>query len=144
MTDSANNRKISEEQAFPKPRPRKRRSRNPRDYALAQLRGYWEPEAVAEYEKDAATVLAKALNGLQAGLGERFAEEEILSAWSDVVGEFVASHSRPTKLDRRVLYVQVLQSAIHYTLERSKADLLQKMQARFGASAVRQLRFLIG
>lgn len=129
---------------FPKPRARRRRGRSTKDYALAQLRGYWEPEEVEDFEKDAATVLAKALNGLQAGLADRVAEEEVLSAWNDLVGSFVAEHSQPIRLDRKTLYVQVLQSAIHYTLERQKADLLQKLQTRFGARTIRQLRFRVG
>jgi predicted nucleic acid-binding Zn ribbon protein len=111
---------------------------------LAQLRGYWEPEEVDGFEKEAADILSKALNGLQAGLAERVAEEEVLAAWHDVVGDFVAQHSQPTKLDRRTLYVQVLQPAIHYTLERQKADILNRMQARFGKQTIRQLRFRIG
>ena len=129
---------------FPKPRSRRRRGLSTKDYALAQLRGYWEPQEVEGYEKDVGTVLSKALNGLQAGLADRVAEEEVLSAWNDLVGPFVAEHSQPIRLDRKTLYVQVLQPAIHYTLERQKADLLQKMQTRFGARTIRQLRFRIG
>ena len=129
---------------FPKPRARRRRGRSTKDYALAQLRGYWEPQEVEGYEKDVGAVLAKALNGLKAGLADRVAEEEVLSAWNDLVGAFVAEHSQPIRLDRKILYVQVLQSAIHYTLERQKADLLQKLQTRFGARTVRQLRFRVG
>lgn len=129
---------------YRKPRSRRRRSRNPKDYALAQLRGYWEPEEVDGYSKDAAGVVAKALNGLQAGLGKRFAEEEMLQAWSGIVGEFIAEHARPVRIDRKILYIQVLQPAIHYSLERSKADILGKMQARFGRSAIRDLRFRVG
>lgn len=96
------------------------------------------------YEKDVGAVLSKALNGLQAGLADRVAEEEVLSAWNELVGAFVAEHSKPIRLDRRTLYVQVLQPAIHYTLERQKANLLQKLQTRFGARTIRQLRFRVG
>ena len=108
------------------------------------MRGYWEPEEVDGYEKDVGTVLSKALNSLQAGLADRVAEEEVLSAWNELVGPFVAEHSKPIRLDRKTLYVQVLQSAIHYTLERQKADLLKKLQTRFGARTVRDLRFRVG
>jgi len=108
------------------------------------MRGYWEPEDVDQYGTDAAQVVAKALEGLQAGLGKQFAEEEMLGAWSGIVGDFVAEHARPIRIERRVLYVQVLQPAIHYTLERGKADILAKMQARFGEKAIRQVRFRVG
>ena len=129
---------------YRKPRQRKRKGRSNKDYALAQLRGYWEPEEVDQYGTDAAQVVAKALEGLQAGLGKQFAEEEMLAAWSGIVGDFVAEHARPIRINRRVLYVQVLQPAIHYTLERGKADILAKMQARFGAASIRQVRFRVG
>jgi hypothetical protein len=137
VADSANT-------PYRKPRQRRRPARKPKDYALAQLRGYWEPEEVEGYSKNAAGVVSDALNGLQAGLGKRFAEEEMLHAWSEIVGEFIAQHSRPIRIERKVLYIQVLQSAIHYSLERSKGDILEKMQTRFGRAAIRELRFRIG
>ena len=51
------------------------------------------------------------------GLKERLQESEVLEAWSKIVGEFIAAHSAPVALREGVLYVRVLQPALHYELE---------------------------
>jgi len=76
------------------------------------------------------------------GLGERLREQEIQEAWAAIVGDFLAQHSRPTALKNGVLIVQVLQPSVHYELERVwKSEVLQKLKARFGARALREIRF---
>jgi predicted nucleic acid-binding Zn ribbon protein len=51
------------------------------------------------------------------GLRERLHETEVIDAWSKIVGEFIAMHSAPVALREGVLYVRVLQPALHYELE---------------------------
>ena len=81
----------------------------------------------------------------QFGLRERLRESEILEAWKQVVGEFIATHSAPIHLREGVLIVRVLQPALHYQFETiSKREILQKLQRRFGARTVRDLRFRVG
>lgn len=79
------------------------------------------------------------------GLSERLRENEILRAWSQVVGEFIATHSAPVSLRDGILYVRVLQPALHYELEQiSKAQILRKLKQRFGGKTIRDLRFRLG
>lgn len=79
------------------------------------------------------------------GLDQRIREEEISSAWKDIVGDFLAKHSTPAGLHERVLLVRVLQPTIHFELERVwKKKLLEKLQSRFGKGAIRNVRFRIG
>jgi len=79
------------------------------------------------------------------GLGERLREEEVLAAWSAIVGDFIATHSRPTKLQAGVLIVQVLQPTMHYELDRVwKTKILAKLKERFGSRAVKEIRFRVG
>ena len=78
------------------------------------------------------------------GLKDRFDEDQVKAAWQEIVGDFVAQNSQPVGLNRKVLIVQVLQPAVHYTLERMKGQILAKMQARFGAEKVRNVQFRIG
>jgi len=79
------------------------------------------------------------------GLAERLHESEILGAWKALVGEFIAAHSCPVALRDGVLYVQVLQPALHYELERvNRPQILRKLKQRFGARIIRDLRFRIG
>lgn len=124
------------------PKKRIRPKRLARETALAELRGYWEPQDLDEYQNPLSTVVEKTFKGM--GLQERFNEEQVFEAWSTVVNSFVADHARPVSLERGVLYIQVLHSAIHYELERMKGQILAKMQAEFGSHRIRDVRFRLG
>ncbi len=79
------------------------------------------------------------------GLKERLHETEVAEAWSKIVGEFIGAHSTPVALRDGVLYVRVLQPALHYELEQvSKMDILRKLKQRFGGKTIRDLRFRVG
>src|SRR5881296_2243390 len=79
------------------------------------------------------------------GLRERLHETEVIDAWSKIVGDFIAAHSAPVALREGVLYVRVLQPALHYELEQiSKIDILRKLKQRFGGKTIRDVRFRVG
>jgi len=79
------------------------------------------------------------------GLKERLRESEVIDAWSKIVGEFIAMHSAPVALRDGILYVRVLQPALHYELEQvSKIEILRKLKKRFGAKTIREVRFRVG
>jgi len=79
------------------------------------------------------------------GLRERLHETEVAEAWSKIVGDFIAAHSAPVALREGVLYVRVLQPALHYELEQiSKMDILRKLKQRFGGKIIRDVRFRVG
>ena len=79
------------------------------------------------------------------GLRGRLHEAEVVEAWSQIVGEFIAAHSMPVALREGILYVRVLQPALHYDLEQvSKIDILRRLKQRFGSKTIRDLRFRIG
>lgn len=114
-----------------------------RQKALAEWRGYYEPRPIAAGVQPLGGVLGSAMLGL--GLGERVQETEVLAAWKEIVGEFIAGHSTPSKLKAGVLYVSVLQPSIHFELERVwKAQILEKLRARFGKRVIREVRFRVG
>ena len=78
------------------------------------------------------------------GLGERMKESEVLQAWKEVVGPFYAAHSLPSQLRDGVLVVRVLQPTVHFEMDRSKGQIVEKLRARFGSRVVRELRFRLG
>ncbi len=81
----------------------------------------------------------------QLGLSERLHETEVIDAWKQIVGDFIASHSTPVSLKAGVLFVRVLQPALHYQFETiSKGEILRKLKQRFGAKVIRDLRFRVG
>ena len=114
-----------------------------RSRVLAEWRGHREPRPVADNQYALSGLVGKAMQGL--GLGERVQESEVIRAWKEVVGDFISTHSTPSRLVAGVLYVRVLQPSIHFELERTwKPDILRKLKARFGVRVIRELRFRVG
>lgn len=121
---------------------RYRPRRSLKDRAIAEWRGYWEPQDMSRHESTLAEATGKALKGL--GLNDRFNEEMVFEAWHTLVDHFIAANARPVSLERRVLAIQVLHSTVHYELERMKGQILRRMQEQFGADKIREIRFRLG
>jgi predicted nucleic acid-binding Zn ribbon protein len=110
---------------------------------IAEWRGLPEKRKLADRWKAPGDLLPKLMQRL--GLRERLHETEVIEAWSKIVGEFIAAHSAPVALREGVLYVRVLQPALHYELEQvSKTEILRKLKNRFGGKTIRDIRFRIG
>jgi predicted nucleic acid-binding Zn ribbon protein len=110
---------------------------------VAEWRGLPEKNLVRHRWDAPADVLPKLMQRL--GLKERLHETEILEAWGKIVGEFISAHSSPVALREGVLYVRVLQPALHYELEQvAKVDILRKLKQRFGGQVIRDVRFRVG
>jgi|SRR5215211_8221982 len=110
---------------------------------IAEWRGLPEPKLRPDRWQSSGELLPKLMQRL--GLRERLQETEVLEAWKQIVGDFIAAHSAPLSLREGVLYVRVLQPALHYQFETiSKSEILRKLKQRFGARIVRDLRFRLG
>jgi predicted nucleic acid-binding Zn ribbon protein len=110
---------------------------------IAEWRGLPEKKMRADRWQAPADLVPKLMQRL--GLRERLHETEVIEAWSKIVGEFIAAHSAPTALREGVLYVRVLQPALHYELEQvSKIEILRKLKQRFGGKTIRDVRFRVG
>ena len=111
-----------------------------RRQVLEEWRGLPEEPIPRERCVRTSDALKKLLRKL--GLSERLNEQEIRSAWREIVGDFLAAHSVPVSVHDGVLTVQVIQPAVRYELDRSwKRDIVRKLQARFGAKTVREVCF---
>jgi predicted nucleic acid-binding Zn ribbon protein len=114
-----------------------------RDRVIAEWRGLPDPKARADRWKAAGELLPALMQKL--GLKERLHESEVMEAWAEIVGEFIAAHSAPVSLREGVVYVRVLQPTLHYELEQiSKAEILRKLKRRFGSRTIRDIRFRLG
>jgi predicted nucleic acid-binding Zn ribbon protein len=110
---------------------------------IADWRGLPEKKMRPDHWEAPADLLPKLLQRL--GLKERLRETEVIEAWAKIVGDFIAAHSAPVALREGVLYVRVLQPALHYELEQvSKNDILRKLRRRFGSKIIRNIRFRLG
>jgi predicted nucleic acid-binding Zn ribbon protein len=111
-----------------------------RKRVLEEWRGLPEEPERRERCLPASEALKKLLRKL--GLSERVNEQEIRAAWGEIVGDFLAEHSLPVSVRDGVLVVQVIQPTVRYELDRSwKRDILRRLQARFDAKIVREVRF---
>jgi predicted nucleic acid-binding Zn ribbon protein len=110
---------------------------------IAEWRGLPARKMQADRWQSAAVLMPKLMQRL--GLRERLRETEVIDAWSKIVGDFIAVHSTPVALREGILYVRVLQPALHYELEQiSKSEILRKLKQRFGGKTIRDVRFRIG
>lgn len=110
---------------------------------LEEWRGLPEPRDTGARTRAVSEVVPNVLQ--QLGLKERFEEEAMADAWRELVGDFLAQHSRPVSIKRKVLLVRVLQPTLHYDLERTlKPKLLEQIRERFGSDKVRDIRFIVG
>jgi len=110
---------------------------------VAEWRGLPDKMPRPDRWQAAAELLPKLMQRL--GLKERLHETEVMEAWGKIVGEFIAAHSAPVALREGILYVRVLQPALHYELEQiSKIDILRKLKQRFGGKTIRDVRFRVG
>ena len=110
---------------------------------IFEWRGLPEKFAKPDRWQSAGDLLPKLMQRL--GLRERLHETEVIDAWSKIVGDFIAAHSAPVALREGILYVRVLQPALHYELEQvSKIDILRKLKQRFGSKTIRDIRFRVG
>ena len=111
--------------------------------ALAEWRGLPETALTPAPAKTIADAVTKAMTAL--GLKDRLREDEVLRAWEEIVGEFVAKHSAPQKLTDGVLTVSVLQPTLRYEFDRVwKREILEKLRRRFGPGTVRDVKFRVG
>src|SRR5438046_4735320 len=107
---------------------------------IAEWRGLPEKKTRKDRWQAPADLLPKLMQRL--GLRERLHETEVIDAWSKIVGEFIAAHSAPVALRDGILYVRVLQPALHYELEQvSKLEILRKLKKRFDTKTIRHIRF---
>ena len=120
-------------------------SMNPslRAAVIAEWRGLPDRKMRPDRWHSPAELMPKLMQRL--GLRERLRETEVIEAWSKIVGDFIAAHSAPVALREGVLYVRVLQPALHYELEQiSKSEILRKLKQRFGSKTIRDIRFRVG
>lgn len=110
---------------------------------IAEWRGLPEKPPKTDRWETSFDLMPKLMQRL--GLRERLHEAEVIEAWGKIVGEFIAAHSAPMTLRDGILYVHVLQPALHYELDRvSKNDILHKLKQRFGGKTIRDIRFRLG
>ncbi len=78
------------------------------------------------------------------GLSAKLIEQRIAREWADIVGEQVATHTRPESIRGRRLSVLVDHSVWMQQLSFLKPDLLRRIRVHTGGETVQDLVFRIG
>ena len=110
---------------------------------LAEWRGVDEPLDLTHHEHGLAELLVNFLN--RSGLEDRITEEDLEPIWNAAVGTFIAQHSKAISWENGILYVAVLQPAVHYTLQRElRSKILPKLKNALTGKVIRDVRFRLG
>jgi hypothetical protein len=86
-----------------------------------------------------ADLIEPALRGF--GVRGRVREEQLRLALSEIVGTTLAPMCRAERLDRGALLIATANSALAHQLQMDAPRLIDALNARLGAAAVRRLRF---
>ena len=103
-----------------------------------RLRGYSGPGPDPRDRQLFGAVLQRLMK--QRGWEKPKAEATVFGAWEKVVGEDIAKHSRPVKLDTGVLTVEAESTAWATQLRLLAPSILAKLRASVGGDVVTRLR----
>lgn len=73
------------------------------------------------------------------GLGKRLQEYRAVEAWSEVVGELVAEHSKATGIREGTLFVDVTSSVWMQELQLLRGEIIERLNAHLGRAYVKQV-----
>ena len=66
------------------------------------------------------------------------------SAWKELAGEFIASHTEPISVKSGHLVLRVTQPAMRFHLEQMKPMLLTRIRAQLGENRIKSVKFSLG
>lgn len=76
------------------------------------------------------------------GLDSRMQEMQILSVWSDCVGESIARYSSPVEIRKSKLFVSVENAAWRYELSLKKNEIIDKLNVSLKKKLIRDIIFI--
>ncbi len=89
-----------------------------------------------------AALIPEALKGMKLAAHAQVAQ--IAAAWPDIVGPQLAGNTRPAHLENKILLVYVSHPAWIMELRGPMTgEILRRLQAKFGASDLKNLRFAV-
>jgi predicted nucleic acid-binding Zn ribbon protein len=115
----------------------------------AQVLREWRPldGAVEPLHQKSAAPMSKLIPGVMKGLGleQRLQQSQVFFLWPNLVGADIARHAQPVSLRNGLLIIAVDHPIWLQELSRfHKTLILQKVQAKVGKKAVRDIVLRIG
>ena len=113
-----------------------------RHWLITQWRGVADGPLMDLPVKSVGDVVGKVMKA--AGLGDRLMLDDVLAAWQQVAGEFIAKNTLPDGFTRGVLQVRCTQPSVHHALMQEKPALLKKLNEKLGAGKIKDVRIRHG
>jgi predicted nucleic acid-binding Zn ribbon protein len=121
---------------------RKPRNGGIREEILREWRGCDEAPDLSDGIHSADKFIAAILRS--AGLEDGLNEDQVRSAWKELAGDFIASHTEPVSVKSGNLVLRVTQPAMRFHLEQMKPMLLTRIRAQLGGNRVKSVKFTLG
>ncbi len=75
------------------------------------------------------------------GLGEKFEQYMALAHWEKAVGQEIARHTEPFRVDKGVMFVRVDNDVWRNELQYLKADIMEKINQYMKKPVIRDIKF---
>ncbi len=108
---------------------------------LEEWRGVPQPSDPRSSAKVVGDVIPGLMKSL--GLSDRYAEETIGRAWTQIIGHPLCVQAVPDKLKHRTLEIRVSQPTVHFVLEGMRGEILRSLQKKFGSERIRNVKFVL-
>lgn len=87
--------------------------------------------------------VSQLISGLKLPAGTLSAEEWVCAVWPQAVGKIIAAHTRPARMVRTRLVVEVEDSDWQRQLNRLSRDIVEKLEKTLGKGLVEDLEFKV-
>lgn len=113
-----------------------------REEILREWRGAEEPDDL----NAGINLASKFVNAIlrAAGAEDGLNEDMVRSAWKELAGDFIASHTEPVSVKGGNLVLRVTQPALRFQLEQMKPMLLTRIRQQLGADRIKSIKFALG
>ena len=76
------------------------------------------------------------------GIENAIAQNKALNIWSEIVGEKVAKHTEPNRVEHGIMIIKVSSPTWRQELYFQKTEIIKKINNKIGRNVIRDIRFI--
>jgi predicted nucleic acid-binding Zn ribbon protein len=76
------------------------------------------------------------------GIENAIAQNNALNIWSEIVGEKVAKHTEPDRVEHGIMIIKVSSPTWRQELYFQKTEIIKKINNKIGRNVIRDIRFI--
>ena len=76
------------------------------------------------------------------GIENAIAQNNALNIWSEIVGEKVAKHTEPNRVEHGIMIIKVSSPTWRQELYFQKTEIIKKINNKIGRNVIRDIRFI--